>query len=142
MKQMDYNKFLKRVTYKPNFSMFAYPEGPNNLWVLRVTAYVENSRKEFVPWKLEQPPYEDDFYYDFMRKPPTREGVGYLPRREVIEVRGVYRIPRTYPGEEESFLDWLMAVLHGFERHEMQEWFRLDGELVYDPHKEVGSREA
>lgn len=38
-----------------------------------------------------------------------------------------------------AFLDWVFEEIMAMERHEAQEWFRLRGELVRDPHAERGA---
>jgi hypothetical protein len=37
-------------------------------------------------------------------------------------------------GGEDAFLKWLHDVVGLVERHEMDEWFQMDGKLVADPH--------
>ena len=36
--------------------------------------------------------------------------------------------------DEKRFVDWVFNQIMRLERHEAQEWFRLRGELVDDPH--------
>lgn len=36
--------------------------------------------------------------------------------------------------QDDTMRHWLQTVLREFEMHELNEWFRVDGELVNDPH--------
>ena len=44
--------------------------------------------------------------------------------------------------DEDQFLLWLAWRLKQIEIHEMQEWFKLDGRAVFDPHAEGADRDA
>lgn len=36
---------------------------------------------------------------------------------------------------EESFIAALMSIIDRAERHETREWFKIDGQMPFDPHK-------
>lgn len=60
-----------------------------------------------------------------------------LPQGPVIPIQGKFEIP--WPVwetmDEELFMAWLRDTLLSVERHEMDEWFARDGQLVDDPHE-------
>lgn len=39
-------------------------------------------------------------------------------------------------GDDAEAMRFIRDALHDMERHESDEWIRLDGEMIYDPHKE------
>ncbi|QFP96869.1 hypothetical protein SEA_PRINGAR_5 [Mycobacterium phage Pringar] len=54
-----------------------------------------------------------------------------------VPISGDFNLPHRSMkrGDEERLLSSIRYFLREVEFHELQEWFRLDGELVSDPHK-------
>ena len=46
------------------------------------------------------------------------------------------RRPFRVPANEQMFWSQLLAVCDYMERHEAREWFKVDGEMPFNPHKE------
>jgi hypothetical protein len=140
-KMLDFNKVLLDFQYKPNFMIRAYNR-ENRPWIL-ITMLVENARQPLRPWEVKPHPQDTEIYYDRWRPLAFPEGpstIGYSPSREMIEVSGNYPIPLCfYPGDEDNFISWLVLQVKGVEEHEMDEWLRYKGELIRDPHKEIGT---
>ena len=57
-----------------------------------------------------------------------------------IPVTGTFDVPYYIWFEEDEgrFWKWLHQVILFMERHELDEWFRVDGKLVDDPHAGEG----
>lgn len=53
-----------------------------------------------------------------------------------VHIEAEQSVPLMIPNEKE-FYHWLLfAFLHNeWERHEAAEWFRVDGQRIFDPHK-------
>lgn len=56
------------------------------------------------------------------------------PRKTVV-VNQKLSLPPRWHGEEYA-LDFIRSVIRKMEDHEVDEWIRYRGELVFDPHKE------
>lgn len=98
-------------------------------------------RFEYKPgWVLSLHRYSDDgdsvrLGVEFMA-PDSRfpdSDTGHVP------VCGVFDIPaKVWESRSEAeFWVWLHRVLEFMERHELDEWFRIDGTLLSDPHETV-----
>lgn len=98
--------YLQRFTYKPNFTLLFNAERLGGLSVY-IKARVPNSRPGAKTLVVSNTARLD-------------MGVTILGREDV----------------ERWLTSWLQAQLEAFERHELAEWFRRDGELVKDPHAE------
>jgi hypothetical protein len=132
---LDFNAVLQDFQYKPNFGVKAIKQ--NDEWWVRIVMIVEDSRKPFRPWTVEQRPRDEYFnYHDLAYRPPLLNSVGYSPSREVTEVVGNYVIPTFVHNEELIFIEWLVQCVRMLEDHETFEWLRYKGELINDPHKE------
>lgn len=133
LNELNYKEILSRITYKPN--VFFSADYHDGRWRLRIVMWAEDSRKPFDPWKIERREVESFFSYDQgVVRPNFLEFVG--PQRPLMEVMGNFTIPFFRDDEEEIFIHWFRQMIRGMEFHEMDEWFRLDGELTNDPHKE------
>lgn len=130
----DYQKFFEKFTYKPNWFFHLYESQGD--WWLRVTILTEDSRAPFRPWEPMKRDESKIYYYD-MLDAPIFKAVGYSPSRPLIEVTGNYAIPYFTLPNEEKLLGWMKFVVLDMEKHEMDEWFRYNGELVDDPHAKV-----
>lgn len=58
------------------------------------------------------------------------------PSRKV-PVMGTFYTSPDQAAMPEYFWRWLYYCIGTMEDHEMNEWFRVRGELIYDPHKEA-----
>lgn len=99
------NELLARFTYKPGFK--AYAEHNDFVCELVIEMQVPEAR-----WR----------------------GIGPTPMTKVMG----RRIP---PPEsldydmEDAFYEWLRREIRDLEWHELDEWFRVDGHLMFDPHR-------
>ena len=58
-----------------------------------------------------------------------------VQRNDLISIKGSYAIPRYINTVHElRFWEWLRGCIKDVELHEMDEWFRVRGELMFDPH--------
>lgn len=66
---------------------------------------------------------------------PTNFEMGnYTDRTRFGPVRVTAPVPR-YISDLEHFVEWLHHILLEQERHELDEWLRVDGALPFDPHR-------
>ena len=114
---LNYEEVLSKVTYKPNVNLSVY--GAGDVWKLRVQMWIEDSRKPLERWEV---------------RPRSMQYFG--PQRPLESVSRTICIPMFVKGDEHGFLNWIRYVLLDMENHELDEWFRYNGELVNDPHKE------
>lgn len=62
---------------------------------------------------------------------PDQHGqYGLGPRVDLVDTQVVPEYVRT----TDTFYRWLHTVLVGVETHEIDEWFRVNGRLLHDPH--------
>ena len=54
------------------------------------------------------------------------------PRNQMFNIR-CYHIEYL---NEAQILDWLLEQIHSIERHETREFFKYQGEAIFDPHNE------
>jgi hypothetical protein len=138
MKLLNYNQVLQDFQYKPNWAYGAY-EREKGEWWIRVIMLVEDSRQPFRPWEPRSTrPREINFFDDYDRHHLMADRL-YSPVREMIEVVGNYPIPYFGVGDELPFISWMTYTIKSMEQHESDEWLRYKGELLNDPHKEVGT---
>lgn len=102
---------LARYRYKPNVRVEVYEDVSTNRWadrialVLKLTAWVEDSRG----------------------------GGTYVEVTSLLVLDG-WRLDVEEPERRRVFREMLHGQLQSLELHELDEWFRYDGELVNDPH--------
>lgn len=138
MSELDYSQVLRDLQYKPNFAYGVYQN--KGWWMVRIIMLVEDARAPFRKWELTPLPQDREelwfgtAWFDQMPKPA--KGVGYSPSREMMEVVGNYRIPYFEPGDEDTFVQWMISCFRAVEDHEFFEWARYKGELINDPHKD------
>lgn len=60
---------------------------------------------------------------------------------DLIPITGEWTAPRYIceGRDEKKFWDFLHYCLREMELHELDEWFRVDGRLPFDPHKVMGA---
>lgn len=65
-----------------------------------------------------------------------------IERDDLIEVSAAVDIPKRLliARDSEDFFRWIRRVVEFVEQHEIDEWFRVDGKLVNDPHALPGYR--
>jgi hypothetical protein len=128
---------VSRLTYKPNVRIECLPSvsghAVQNEARIMLTAYVPNSR---VP----HPPVEKvGLGFD------TWQGPGSIPRRvppgyrqeitDLIPVSLCQHVPYGLIDSEQKLTSFIRRLISEFESHEIDEWYRLDGKLVRDPHE-------
>lgn len=61
-----------------------------------------------------------------------------LDPRNHVKVAATFEVPPYYlrTDDFDAFVHWIHQELFGMEKHEMDEWFRVDNHLPFDPHKE------
>lgn len=94
----------RRVRYRPNFDLFFDLEPGGRNPRLRVMAHVQDT---------------------------------YDPAGRTIIVTHTHPFPVHWEYQEiqeKHVIGWLFDCLKRVEFHECSEWFRLDGEMLYDPH--------
>lgn len=132
----DVRRLLAKFTYKPNWTFEVMypdpakpPEQPVRIWM---TQYVEDSRQPFSPWDFRiREPFPLELREACIRD--DRMGYALSPQRQIFPVGGPIDMPRI--AREDRFWIWLHDVaIPNLERHEMSEWFRVDGRLMFDPH--------
>lgn len=135
--------WMERFTYKPNFEFELAPGLASGLLgdhtlVLHITMYVPDSYRKFPPV---QNRYVDDDY-SFGRNSDMLTG-RYIDRHievdryrqdlPLIAVRGAFHVPDYL--DENRFYVWLRrSIVQELEMHETDEWFKVDGVPVNDPH--------
>lgn len=139
---------LKHFTYKPNWFVEGEYKVDYDEVFITMREFVEDSTEEFEQWDLRPQQYIDRYdveeqprdYYgykdllvgnDYGRR--RRAGV-VSPRRPVLPVYSTAVVPRTIETESE-FWFWLRYDgIPQLEEHEMDEWFKVDGMVMFDPH--------
>jgi hypothetical protein len=132
-------ELLSRFTYKPNWVIEVMPRDPSLPFhdqpvYLYLTQYVEDSRDQFRPWDFR---IRETFSFEMQEicLRPDRMGYAYSPERRIFPVGGRVRVPRIADDREDRFWTWLHDVaIPDLERHEISEWFKVDGKLWRDPH--------
>lgn len=105
---------LKRISYKPEFRFTLNPIHEND--------YSSKDKRQRIGATL-------SIYANFPDSVPERRG----QRADVIYAQTVSsELLANY--DEVRFLKWVREAVLSFEIHERDEWFRLDGKLVYNPH--------
>jgi len=91
--------------------------------------------------------YKPDWHLDITRRPEVgcarlRATATVLDSRELcvperINIMGEYNLPRLGEMQDPDlfFRDFLRASIRNMELHEVDEWFRVDGKLPFDPHR-------
>lgn len=94
--------------------------------ILRVSFMAEDSRRG-----PNRPPSYREITMTFDAGQPFE-----IQRDDLIPVEGIFYVPPTIVSgrQEFEFFHWLRRTLQHVESHELDEWFRVDGNLPYDPH--------
>lgn len=143
----DVEKLISKFSYKPNFEFTIQP------WS-RIGGYTRGEEQFSIGitmWTLDST----------KTYPPARELIGLYPRAMVgigglVEVmtengRQTWNlepskaerremVPLIALRSEDAFLRWLHSVIGNLEDHEIDEWFKVDGVPVNDPHKKSALR--
>jgi hypothetical protein len=125
---------LKRFTYKPNWRIEARYDEMTEQITVRMTMYVLDSRGGPYP-----PLYGVEAVamhgLGILKEDTEQASAGYILSPRAVGNRAV--IPDMILEEGEHFFwVWLRTVINSLERHESDEWFQVDGEPMFDPHKE------
>jgi hypothetical protein len=110
---LRFSELLQRISYKQNVTL---------------SAWIDRSD---IPMGLEK------VYLVIEMKVPDSRGSG----REK-PIGGKYPVPYGLMIEhnEEQMVRWIKMMIRSAEFHEIDEWLRLDGELIDDPHKKEHAR--
>jgi hypothetical protein len=136
MTHIDVQQAIKRFQYKPNVEVEIcdYDSHYNDPPHIRVTMWVLDSRQEY-PCSSEESRralslamygatgcvhIPDGGMWSFQPRKVTQ--IAYVPAMAMED-------------DEKYFWLWLRTVIRSIEDHEIDEWFRVDGELYNDPHK-------
>lgn len=114
---------LRGFTYKPgwHFDMTRRPEFPSGVAV-QVSFMAEDSRRG----PNQVPSYRE---FTMTAGEPFR-----VERDDLILVKATFAVPHRRQ-DEMSFWRWLREVaVRAVELHEADEWFRVNGQLMFDPH--------
>lgn len=115
--------YLSRFRYKPGWEFHVRCAPESDAVMLEVMFRAEDSRHPHRP-----PVYRD---ITFSPGEPLR-----IERDDLIPITGQFNVPRLAQmhDPEPRFFDWLRETIQFMERHECDEWFRVDGYLPFDPH--------
>lgn len=120
---------MEDFTYKPNWSFHVATYDHQ----VRIMAqmWVPDSTRPFRPARVDGDYDEVALFGDsrLARSIRTRE---YLDQQEVIKVSGQFQVPPLLP--RNRFYAWLRGVIADMETHELDEWFKVKGVVVNDPH--------
>ena len=119
MKQTEWEEFFSKVKYKPNFTLEYTYLIDFDQEKLTITMRVPDSRD---PRNWDEPPSVSAIY-----------GPEDPRRIPLVPVTASFML-EFWHGERYA-KDWLRSVLRQLEDHELDEWFRYEGELVNDPHE-------
>lgn len=114
-------EFLGRFRYKPNWHFEMTRQPQMGTPCVRIKVLVEDSRAV------------DMYGPSNAWECPRCNSINGAPR---IPIEGMYPIPMLsrMQAPEKLFFDFLHQCVWSVERHESDEWFRVDGELRHDPH--------
>lgn len=129
---VEVSELLTRFRYKPGYVFRAVPPASVYDQVdIEVGYYTQDS---YGKGRLD---VQTDIDYD---------RIGYLTDRmfqtarrqsaivELIPIYGKFPMP-PYVISEAGFWDWMhKSLIRQIEQHEIDEWFRVDGQVVHDPH--------
>ena len=114
---------LGRFRYKPEWTFEMHRDQMGPMVAIRVM--VPDSRHP------DRPPSYTERSYTIMQGEPL-----HMERDDLIQISASFPIPidlqQTH--DEARFWHWLREQVLFVERHEADEWFRVDGQLPYDPH--------
>lgn len=137
---------IKDFTYKPNWFLESKYQIDYDRVLISLCNYVEDSRADFEQWDVITRRYSDTYDAVFGTNSYDRFDQDLLvrpiaspvsPRRPVLPVYNTVEVPRSLETERE-FWYWLRyQALPILEEHEMDEWFKVRGELMFDPHKQM-----
>lgn len=130
--------WVGRFTYKPNFD-FGVQESRGAYGhdaVVHITMYVPDSYRQHPPVRIDHRVDDIGFYRERMILADTQ----YTQNLPLIPVGGSFTVPPnlamyTEERREDFFYHWLHHTITQTEHHEIDEWFKVDGVPIYDPHK-------
>lgn len=130
----DVKQLLSMFVYKPNWTLEVKPPSTAyEVGLIQVMFFAPDSRRHnYAP--IEE--YRDSYdRYDSWAGPPLR----MLSRQQyfkqnlpLICVYSAFSVPIIL--NEQEFWPWLRLKLREVEDHEMDEFFKVNGVAIYDPH--------
>lgn len=143
-----WDEFVRQVTYKPGFTLEVEYAIDYNEDRLHISAQVLDSRQGEVRWETHREPYMQldrlEFGADPYDEPRYRvqnERLTYYGR--FARIVGCFTLePWDQFDNDVERLGEVRRILRNFEEHEMDEWLKFDGELVFDPHSPQGMENA
>lgn len=124
----DVVRCVERFTYKPNVTI-RVAEG-TSAPIVHFTMYVPDSYRSWQP--SVEPINEFDSFERIRLDRTILTSQRYKQDLDLIPVCGSREVPRSIHTDD-RFWYWLRQSLLELETHELNEWFRVDGRLVYDP---------
>lgn len=58
---------------------------------------------------------------------------------DTLAISGKVMVPFSVLTNEHAFFEWVRVAVRGWERHESDEWFKLDGIPMHNPHAPLSS---
>jgi hypothetical protein len=117
-------ELMEDFTYKPNWSFQV------STWdhEVRITLemWVPDSTRPFRPVQVQTD--QADWWALNDHVMSRRD---YIEHQEVVRINAGVRVPRLRHNE---FYTWLRGVIRNMEDHELDEWFKVNGVPVNDPH--------
>jgi hypothetical protein len=132
----DVKRLLEGFTYKPNFTMGLYPppETFTGIAMIRALAYCpDSSLSNRVPVEAHELELFDDWRWQNPRRLITT-GRYFTQKLHLIEITAAWDVPKGLT--EPDFWPWLHARITEFENHERDEFFKVNGAAVYNPHRD------
>lgn len=59
-------------------------------------------------------------------------------RRQLITITLEQSITELFVSSKDMFIQFVLHRIQQFERHEIDEWFKIDGKHLHEPHAKVG----
>jgi hypothetical protein len=117
-------RLLEHVTYKPGYSF--------NLLHARAGKEVSSER---AMWR-----FTPDYYLSMSEGPTILQLHANVPDASgrhpgKIDVVSQTMLEPVHFSDGFHFMSWLRIVIGEFEEHERDEWLRIDGQLLIDPHQ-------
>jgi hypothetical protein len=120
-------ELMADFTYKPNFKSEVAPAA-NGVATIHLTMYVPDSYRSHP--SVQMTTMVDDAWSFRSSLVIRRTYTHDLP---LIEVVGSRIVEEYLP--EDQFYRWLHRFIRDIEQHEIDEWFKVGGVAIHDPHR-------
>lgn len=140
-------RLMKSFTYKPNFEFEVIPRGDYDYsaCTIKVTMWTLNSCQTY-PAARQMLGLSAQTLHGvggcMVTFPTMDDQIGYgtiTVNMEPVKVGAMVPVPMHLT--EDRFWDWLRRyAIATVEQHETDEWFKVNGVALYDPHSKGGNR--